>query len=83
MATELHDLTVPVFLRGFKAMATFLEKARAHADEHGIAHDDLLTARLYDDMAPLTGRSSARATPPSSPPRASPESSRRRCPIPR
>lgn len=56
MATELYDLTVPVLLRGFKAMAAFLEKARAHADEHGIAHDELLTARLYDDMAPLTGQ---------------------------
>jgi len=56
MATELYDLTVPALLRGFKAMAAFLEKARAHADEHGIAHDDLLAARLYDDMAPLTGQ---------------------------
>ncbi|MDT8757147.1 DUF1993 domain-containing protein [Sphingomonas psychrotolerans] len=56
MATELYDLTVPVFLRGFAAMAAFLEKARAHADEHGVAHDDLLTARLYEDMAPLTSQ---------------------------
>lgn len=56
MATELYDLTVPAFLRGFKAMAAFLEKARAHADENGIAHDDLLTARLYEDMATLTSQ---------------------------
>jgi uncharacterized protein len=56
MATELYDLTVPTFLRGFKAMAAFLEKARAHADEHGIAHEELLTARLYEDMAPLTSQ---------------------------
>ena len=56
MATELYDLTVPVFLRGFDAMAAFLEKARAHADEHGIAQDALLTARLYEDMAPLTSQ---------------------------
>ena len=56
MATELYDLTIPVLLRGFKAMAAFLEKARAYADEHGIAHDEFLTARLYDDMAPLTGQ---------------------------
>ncbi|MCX8475315.1 MAG: DUF1993 domain-containing protein [Sphingomonas sp.] len=56
MATELYDLTVPVFLRGFKAMAAFLEKARAHADAHGIAHEELLTARLYEDMAPLTSQ---------------------------
>lgn len=56
MATDLYDLTVPVFLRGFKAMAAFLEKARAHADANGIAHDELLTARLYEDMAPLTSQ---------------------------
>jgi uncharacterized protein len=56
MATELYDLSVPAFLRGFKAMAAFLEKARAYADEQGIAHADLLTARLYDDMAPLTSQ---------------------------
>jgi hypothetical protein len=56
MATEFYDLSVPVFLRGFKAMAAFLEKARAHADANGIAHEDLLTARLYEDMAPLTSQ---------------------------
>jgi hypothetical protein len=56
MATELYDLTVPVFLRSFKAMAAFLEKGRAHADEHGIAHEELLTARLHEDMAPLTSQ---------------------------
>lgn len=42
MATELYDLPIPVFLRGFAAMAAFLEKGRAHADEHGIAHKELL-----------------------------------------
>lgn len=56
MATELYDLTVPALLRGFKATAAFLEKARAHADAHGIAHEELLTARLYEDMAPLTSQ---------------------------
>lgn len=56
MATELYDLTVPALLRGFKAMAAFLEKARAHADANGIAHEELLAARLYEDMAPLTGQ---------------------------
>ncbi len=54
MATELYDLTVPVFLRGFAALAAFLDKARAYADEHGIAHAELLQARLIEDMQPLT-----------------------------
>ncbi len=56
MATELYDLTVPVFLRGFKAMAAFLDKARAWADEQGIPHEELLAARLAEDMAPLTAQ---------------------------
>lgn len=56
MATELYDLTVPVFLRGFKAMAAFLDKARAWADERGIPHEELLAARLAEDMAPLTAQ---------------------------
>ncbi|MCW3835769.1 DUF1993 family protein [Sphingomonas canadensis] len=53
MATELYDLTVPVFQRGFAALSAFLEKARAHADANGIAHAELLEARLYPDMHPL------------------------------
>lgn len=56
MATELYDLTIPAFLRGFSAMAAFLEKGRAHADAEGVAHEELLSARLYADMAPLTGQ---------------------------
>jgi len=53
MTTQLYDLTIPAFLRGFASMAAFLEKGRAHADEHGIAHEDLLQARLIEDMHPL------------------------------
>jgi hypothetical protein len=56
MATQLYDLTVPAFLRGFKALSAILEKARLHADAQGVAHDALLTARLYEDMAPLTSQ---------------------------
>jgi hypothetical protein len=53
MATELYDLTIPVFLRGFASMAAFLEKARAHADSVGMPHAELLEARLFEDMKPL------------------------------
>jgi hypothetical protein len=56
MATELYDLTIPVFIRGFKALSTFLDKGRAYADEHEMPHDLLLNARLYEDMAPLTAQ---------------------------
>ena len=53
MATQLYDLTIPVFLRGFAAMAAFLDKGRAHADAAGIPHAELLEARLFEDMKPL------------------------------
>jgi hypothetical protein len=56
MATDLYNLTVPVYLRGFAAMAGFLEKGRAHADAQGMPHAELLEARLYEDMAPLTSQ---------------------------
>jgi hypothetical protein len=56
MTIELHDLTVPAFRRGFAALSAILDKGRAHADEHGIAHDTYLTARLYEDMHPLTAQ---------------------------
>lgn len=56
MATELYDITVPAFLRGFTAMAAFLEKGRAWADEQGMPQAELLEARIYEDMAPLTSQ---------------------------
>ncbi|MGK6320646.1 DUF1993 domain-containing protein [Sphingomonas sp. DT-204] len=56
MATELYDLTVPALLRGFAAMAAFLDKGRTWADEQGMAHGELIEARLFPDMAPLSGQ---------------------------
>lgn len=56
MATELYDVSVPAFLRGFAAMAAFLDKGRAWADENGVPHAELLNARIYEDMAPLTSQ---------------------------
>ncbi len=56
MSTELYDLTVPVFIRTLGIMSKFLEKGRAHATGNGIAETDFMTARLYEDMAPLTAQ---------------------------
>jgi uncharacterized protein len=56
MASELYDLSVPAFLRGFAAMSAFLEKAHGWAAEHDVAEETLITARLYDDMAALPGQ---------------------------
>jgi hypothetical protein len=54
MATELYDLTVPVFIRNFANLSAILAKGEAFAAEKGIAPDALLSARLIEDMAPLT-----------------------------
>ena len=56
MATQLYDLTVPVFLRGFHAMSGFLAKGEAYAAEKGIDPAELLGARLIEDMGPLTSQ---------------------------
>ncbi|MBI2260153.1 MAG: DUF1993 domain-containing protein [Caulobacterales bacterium] len=51
MATELYDLTVPVFTRALKALSGLLDKAVEHAGETGA--DALLSNRLAEDMHPL------------------------------
>ncbi len=56
MAIELYDLSVPPLVRGFAAMAAFLDKGRDWADTRGLLHDTLLEARLFEDMAPLTAQ---------------------------
>ncbi|PYE90431.1 DUF1993 domain-containing protein [Phyllobacterium leguminum] len=56
MSLSLYDITVPVFLRAFANLSEILEKGRAFAEEKGIPHADLLEARLFPDMAPLTAQ---------------------------
>lgn len=53
---SLHAVTIPVFVRALGNLSKNLEKARAHADAHDIPHEDLLQARLFPDMLPLTGQ---------------------------
>ncbi len=56
MSLSLYDVSVPAFLRGFANLTEILKKAEAFADENGIAHKELLEARLIEDMLPLTGQ---------------------------
>ncbi|RHW18064.1 DUF1993 domain-containing protein [Sphingomonas gilva] len=53
MATELYDLTVPAFLRGFSTCAKLLTAGEVWAKENGISEADLLGTRLIADMHPL------------------------------
>jgi hypothetical protein len=56
MSNELFDFSVPAFLRGHGILAELLTKAEGHAVEHKIAPTELLSARLFPDMFPLSGQ---------------------------
>lgn len=56
MSLSLYDVSVPVFIRTLGSMSAFLEKGRAFAEEKGMPHQELLEARLFPDMAPLTAQ---------------------------
>jgi hypothetical protein len=56
MALSMYRASIPVFIRAFDVLATLLEKAAAFADEKGIAHADVLGARLAPDMLPLAAQ---------------------------
>lgn len=56
MSLSLYDVSVPVFVRALRNLSEILEKGRAFADEKSIPHGELLEARLFSDMAPLTGQ---------------------------
>ncbi|KFY94386.1 hypothetical protein V500_03285 [Pseudogymnoascus sp. VKM F-4518 (FW-2643)] len=51
--TSLYDQSIPVLIKYFNNLSQILDKSIAYADEKGIAHEELLTARLRDDMKPL------------------------------
>ena len=53
MAISVHDISVSAYLQTLGAVVGFLEKARAHCQEHGTDPEELLEARIYPDMHPL------------------------------
>lgn len=53
MSLSLYDVTVPAFIHSLTALKALLDKGRAFADEQGIPHEELLGARLFEDMHPL------------------------------
>jgi hypothetical protein len=56
MSLSLYDVSVPAFLRGFANLSEILKKAQAFAEEKGLGPDELLGARLIEDMLPLIGQ---------------------------
>lgn len=53
MTISLYDLSVPTFLQTTRAAGKVLDRAVRHCVETGIDPDDLVEARLVDDMAPF------------------------------
>ena len=53
MATSLYELSVLTFLQTVNAVAGFLDRAATHCLETGADPDDLVGARLFEDMAPF------------------------------
>ena len=64
MSLSLYDVSIPAFVRGFANLSAILEKGRAYADEQGIAHEELLQARLIATWRRSPRRSSGAAIPP-------------------
>ncbi len=56
MSLSLYDITIPVFIRGMKNLSANLEKGRAFAIANGMAHGDIISARLFPDMMPLSAQ---------------------------
>jgi uncharacterized protein len=56
MATELYALTAPVFVRALGNLDKILDKARTFAAEQGVDEQELLDARLIEDMGNLVSQ---------------------------
>lgn len=53
MTLSLYSAVVPNYVQILGAVKNLLDKAEAHCAESGCAPDDLLKARLIDDMLPF------------------------------
>ena len=53
MAFSLFDATIPNFLQGIGAVRGLVGKAQAYCAETGTAPEEIIGARLIDDMLPV------------------------------
>lgn len=53
MPLTLHEAIIPNWLQLLEASARLVDKAESWAGERGLAEEELLAARLADDMLPL------------------------------
>ena len=54
MSLSLYDLTVPNYLQTLGAVSGFMEKGAAHCAEQGKDPNDIVNARVIDDMLPFS-----------------------------
>ena len=54
MSVSLYDISIPTYRRGLQNLASFLDKAEAHAKAQGADLSTYTTARLAPDMHPFT-----------------------------
>ncbi len=54
MSVSLYDISIPTYRRGLQNLASFLDKAEAHAKLEGKDLAAYIEARLAPDMYPLT-----------------------------
>jgi hypothetical protein len=54
MSLSLYDISIPTYLRGLRNLASFLDKAEAHAKDKGVELSTYTDARLIADMHPFT-----------------------------
>ncbi|BEV13482.1 DUF1993 domain-containing protein [Herbaspirillum sp. DW155] len=56
MSINLYQVSIPMLIHSLNTLSTLLEKAEQHAEERRLDPQQLLGARLYEDMFPLTGQ---------------------------
>ena len=54
MSVSLYDISIPTYRRGLLNLASFLDKAEAHATANGVDLASYTDARLAADMHPFT-----------------------------
>jgi hypothetical protein len=54
MGFSLYQATIPGYLQTLGAVSALLDKAEAHCADNGLAADELIQARLAEDMLPFT-----------------------------
>ena len=56
MSLSLYQASIPVFIRSLNILSTLLERAETHITENKLEPEAFLSARLFEDMFPLTAQ---------------------------